>query len=75
MFATIEYKGIKLVIEGNYYEGSPEVMYYSDMSGHPGDPPEFEIEKVLCNDIDITELFEVIDDWETLEELALENID
>jgi hypothetical protein len=75
MESTVNYKGVELILEGEYYEGSPMVMYYDDMSGHPGDSPEFEITKVTYNGTDVTDIFDVVDDWETLEELALDRLE
>ena len=36
MEISIEFKGIPLRVAGEYEAGEEVVMYYSDMSGHPG---------------------------------------
>ncbi len=59
MQVEINYSGVPLTIEGNYYEGDPQVMYDSNGEGYPGSPSEFEILKITVSDseIDIWELF------------------
>jgi hypothetical protein len=59
MEIEIEYLGVPLSIEGTYYPSEAQVMYYSDMSGYPGSPAEFEIIKITVtdSDVDIWELF------------------
>lgn len=58
MQVEINYLGVPLLIEGDYYEGEPQVMYDSTGEGYPGSSSEFEIRKitVLDSDIDIWEL-------------------
>jgi hypothetical protein len=59
MEVEINYLGVPLSIEGNYYAEEAQVMYFSDMSGYPGSPAEFEILKITVpdSDVDIWELF------------------
>lgn len=52
----INYSGVDIVVEGNYYPGEDEVMYDSDMAGYPGSRSEFEIYDVFVGDISIIEL-------------------
>ena len=55
----INYAGVLLIIEGNYYEGDSQVMYDSNGEGYPGSPSEFEILKITVSDsdVDIWEIF------------------
>ncbi len=71
---TVQYEDIELELHGDYTPGSDAVFYYSDMSGHPGDSPEFEIEAVYHQGIDI---INIIDDvvFEALEYKALDCIE
>ena len=52
----IEVHGVKVNVDYYYDKGEPMVMYYSDMSGHPGEPPSAEIQAVYAGDVDIYEL-------------------
>ena len=52
----IEVHGVKVNVNYYYSKGEPMVMYYSDMSGHPGEPPSAEIQAVYAGDVDIYEL-------------------
>jgi len=53
---TINYKGIEILVEGTYTPGEEEVRYFSDMSGQPSSPSEFDINAVYVNGVDILEL-------------------
>jgi hypothetical protein len=64
---------VPLRICGIYYPGSPQVMYYSDMSGHPGDPEEFEILGIWCDGTDIMELLVQTDLMDEIEAEVLKN--
>lgn len=68
---TVQYEEIELELQGYFDPGSDTVFYYSDMSGHPGDPPEFSVEAVLHEGKDI---INIIDDTilEQLESKALD---
>lgn len=55
-FVDIVLYTVPLRVCGIYYPSSPQVMYYSDMSGHPGDPEEFEILEIWCDSTDIMEV-------------------
>ena len=35
--------GLEFVVDYEYDKGEPMVMYYPDLSGHPGSPPSVEI--------------------------------
>jgi len=63
MVVEINFRGANLEVEGEYYEGDEGRMYYSDMSGQPPTPSEFEVECVRAGGVDITELVDdLIDD-------------
>lgn len=76
MEINIEFKGIPIIVVGEYEAGEEAVMYYSDMSGHPGSPSSFDVEEVYVEDseIDIFEFFSP-DDLEIIEEKVLEQIE
>ena len=76
MEINIEFKGISLRVVGEYEAGEEAVMYYSDMSGHPGSNSSFDVNEVYAedSDIDIFELFSPAD-LEILEEKILEQIE
>lgn len=65
----ITYKDVPLTVEYEYDPGEPMVMYYSDMSGHPGSTPYINILDILIGDVSIYEVFENI---EQLEEFILD---
>ena len=76
MEINIEFKGISLRVIGEYEAGEEAVMYYSDMSGHPGSNSSFLVEEVYADDseIDIFELFSPAD-LEVLAEKVIEQIE
>ena len=76
MEINIEFKGISLRVVGEYEAGEEAVMYYSDMSGHPGSNSSFLVEEVYVEDseIDLIELFSP-DDLEVLAEKILEQLE
>ena len=76
MEIDIEFKGISLRVVGEYEAGEEAVMYYSDMSGHPGSNSSFLVEEVYAedSDIDLIELFSP-DDLEVLAEKILEQLE
>lgn len=57
MEIEIEYRGVKLMVEGTYVPEEPMVMYYPDGSGYPGSSEDYEIEVVLVGDVDIYDIF------------------
>jgi hypothetical protein len=69
---SIEFRGVKLDLEGYYTAETPMVMYYEDMSGYPGEPADFELEKILYKDVDVTDIYESFDVIWDIEELAIE---
>lgn len=69
----IEYKGVKLSVEGTYIEGSEGVFYNSDMSGSPYIPDDFDVNAVFAGDVNIYDLFSN-EDLKSIEELVLEEI-
>ena len=44
----------ELIVTGDYQKEEKPVFYYKDGSGDPGCPAEFNIEKIECNGIDVT---------------------
>lgn len=76
MQVTINFKDIDLIVEGIYDSGEDSVMYYNDMSGHPGCAPSFEIESIFVEDseIDISELFS-FKDLEIIAEKVIEKLE
>lgn len=71
----LEVHGIELDVDYTYHSGERMVMYYSDMSGHPGCPPEVEIENVWIGEqlIDTVLLDRHVLD--TIEEIIIEKHD
>ena len=70
MKKQINYRGINIEIEGEYYKGSYSLRYDS-----PPEPSDFEIEKIFYKDTDVTELFELIDDWNNISNQVIEEIE
>lgn len=54
----VKVRDINLNIEYYYDPGERMVMYFSDGTGHPGEPPSVEIQAVYAGDVDIYELLE-----------------
>lgn len=53
----IKYLEIPLIVEGSHIKGEPEETYHmDDLTGYPGSADDFEIEYVMCNNQDITDL-------------------
>lgn len=61
--ATIEFKGIKLIVNGSYTEGEEQIMHEADGGGYEGSGSDFDIEQVYVydSDVDIIELFSFAD--------------
>ena len=76
MEISIGFKGIPLRVVGEYEAGEEAVMYYSDMSGHPGSNSSFHVEGVYVEDseIDIFEFFSPAD-LEVIAEKIIEQIE
>ena len=55
---TVKVRDIDLNVEYYYNPGERMVMYFSDGTGHPGEPPSVEIQAVYAGDVDIYELLE-----------------
>lgn len=50
--AKLEYNGVEIIVTGDYYKGSPGKWTLSNGDpGYPAEPPEFEIEKIECDNI------------------------
>ena len=71
---TINFKDVELEVEGNYIPSEPEQMYDANMTGTPGEPHKFEIEKVNTKDseVNIVSFIEAFGGLEELEEQILE---
>jgi hypothetical protein len=67
----VEIDGITLSVDYYYDKGEPMVMYYPDMSGHPGSPPSVEIYGVYADGE--TDIYELLSDRviDTIEETIL----
>ena len=76
METNIRYKGIDLVVVGNYTPAEEPVRYYSDMSGYPGASSEFELTDVFVRDsfVSVLNLFSA-ENLSELEELCLIEIE
>ena len=49
---------VPLTVSYFHHLGEPMVMYFSDGSGHPGEPPSIEVQAVYAGEIDIYELLD-----------------
>lgn len=54
----INYSGVDIVVEGNYYRGESKIMYDSDMAGYPGSRSEFEIYDILIGGVSSISIFQ-----------------
>lgn len=72
----ITYKGIPLKIVGTYEPEEPMVMYYADMSGHPGSASNFDANEIYATDSEI-DLFDIFGEKEIeeIEDLVIEKIE
>jgi hypothetical protein len=68
MRTNIEWKGISLVVYGNYYAG------FMGTHEQPPEAPEYEINKVLLKGVNITELLDDYGALDDLEEACMEQI-
>lgn len=70
---------LTIEVSGFYTPEEKMVMYYSDGSGYPGSPSEFEIDDVKLVKGSIVNLLEYFNDvkdvWGELEEKVLEKLD
>jgi hypothetical protein len=55
------YRGLSLTVSGDYYKG-----HISQDIDQPDDEPEFEITEVLWQNVDITDVFDALGDWDEL---------
>lgn len=76
MEINIKFKGVPIIVVGEYEAGEEAVLYYDDMSGYPGSSSSFDINEVYAEDseIDIFELFSSAD-LEIIEEKVIEQIE
>jgi len=54
----ITFHDTELSVDYDYDSGEPMVMYYSDMSGHPGSAPSVEIHDIFVGGISIYNIFD-----------------
>lgn len=54
-YLTINWNGGQAIIIGNYIPEVPEVRYYKDGSGDPGEPSDFEIDEMIINNEPLSE--------------------
>jgi hypothetical protein len=76
METNIRYKGVDLVVEGNYSPPEEQIRYYSDGSGYPGANSEFEVSDVFVRDsfISVFNLFSA-ENLSEIEEICLIEIE
>ena len=76
MEVTINYKGIDLIVKGNYTKGEEEVRYNDDMGGSPESASDFDVQSifVIDSDINIENLFSW-EDIESITDLVIEDIE
>ena len=74
MEIQINYKGIDLVVSGDYDKGEETVYYDSNGEGYPGVEPYFDIDKiyVLDSSVDILDL--LYDDLDCIVDLVIEKL-
>ena len=72
MTVEIKYAGIPLLVEGTYHQAMRSLDYFD-----PPEPADFDIDKIYIADsqIDVMDLFEIIDDWATIKDLIFEEIE
>ncbi len=63
----ITYRGINLLVVGEYIDGEEPVYNYGGGDGYPGSNADFIIDKVFVQDTDIYDLFSVMDLEEIVE--------
>lgn len=74
----IDFRGLTLYVVGCYTPPEAAVYYYSDGSGYPGSPSEFDIKEIWWTGINVSEIFETIlsmNDWGELEILCINEIE
>jgi len=76
METNIRFKGVDLIVEGNYYKGEKGYLYDSDLSGLPDSGSSFEVSDVFVRDsfISVFNLFSA-ENLSEIEELALMEIE
>ena len=71
----LEAEGIPLTVEGYYSPEEPMAMYYTDGSGYPGCPAEFDISAVKLQGTDV-DIFDLLSEniIQEIEEKAIQQI-
>jgi len=72
---NIQINNSELEIHGDYEKEEPMVMYYADMSGHPGSPASFEFEKIMYNETDVLDLIDSMNRLGEIEEIVLKEFE
>lgn len=59
MEVIVDFRGVDIVVHGNYIKGESSVYNYGDGSGYPGSASDFEIDKITVIDssVDIFDFF------------------
>lgn len=75
MEATIEYKGVELLVQGHYSPPERMSMYDSNLEGYSGCNAEFECFAVYIDDVAVFDLFtpKQLSEIEELAILKIEN--
>lgn len=71
----ITFNGVELEVLATVTGGEPMVMYYPDGSGHPGAPPEVQIEEIIYEGIDVFDIYDSLRALDQIEEIVLDNYD
>lgn len=76
MEIQINYKGIDLIVKGNYTKGEEEVRYNDDMGGSPESASDFDVQSIFVIDsnINIEDLFSW-EDFNEIKDLIIEEIE
>jgi len=72
---TINFNKLELVVKGRYQKGDNGVWRFSDGSGQPPTPPEFEISAIYNNGRNLIDIYESFDVLEKIEELVINKIE
>ena len=59
MEVIVDFRGVDIVVHGNYINGEDSVYNYGDGNGYPGSASDFEIDKITVIDssVDIFDFF------------------
>jgi len=77
----IKFNGVKLLVQGDFTPETPMVWNYGDGSGHPGDPEEFQAQRILFKtttsdnqeeEVDVFDIYDSLNEVFYIEEAVLE---